>query len=127
MIKKLERVALNVPDMDEAVEAFSKVLGIMFEKTVELTQPDGTMIKAAISSQGMELLQELPPQDKVSMRSFHFRVDDIDQAKEQVEAKGGKVLGRFMVGNVDQMICDIHGARIILICYEGDDIVAAMK
>lgn len=127
MIDKLERVALNVPDLDEAVNVFSQVLGIKFEKIVELTQPDGRQIKAAISSQGMELLVENPPLTETSIRSFHFRVPDLEQAREQVEKNGGKVKGQFSVGNVKEMVCDIYGARIILMSYSGDNVIAAME
>lgn len=126
-IDKLERVALNVSNLDEAVNVFSHVLGIKFEKTVELTQPDGRKIKAAISSQGMELLQEIPPLNETSIRSFHFRVPDIEQAQEWVEKSGGKVKGQFTVGTVKEMVCEIHGARVILLSYKGDDVIAAME
>lgn len=127
MIDKLERVALNVPDLDEAVNVFSQVLGIKFEKIVELTLPDGKQIKAAISSQGMELLEESPPLMETSIRSFHFRVPDLKQAREQVEKSGGKIKGQFSVGKVEEMVCDIYGARIILMSYAGDDVIAAME
>jgi len=126
-VGKLERVALNVANLDEAVKAYSLVLGIKFEKIFELTQPDGKRVNVAISSQGMELVQENPPLKETSIRSFHFRVSDFEEAREWVEKNGGKVKGQFMVGQVKEMICEIHGARIILMAYTGDDIIAAMK
>jgi predicted enzyme related to lactoylglutathione lyase len=126
-VDKLERVALNVPNLDEAIKVFSLVLGLEFEKVVELTQPDGKRIKAAISSKGLELLQEFPPLSETSIRSFHFRVPDLEQAKEWVEHKGGKIKGQFMVGKVKEMVCDIYGVRIIIMAYEGDNVIAAME
>lgn len=126
-IMKLERVALNVPDLDVACKQFSGALGINFEKIVEMTQPDGTVIKSAISSQGLELLEEIPPIAEASMRSFHFRVVDLDEAESQLNHFGAQALSRFSVGQVEEMICDVSGIRLILLQYEGDDIIAAMN
>lgn len=126
-VEKLERIALNVPDLEEAVQVFSRLLGIHFEKKVELKQPDGKEIKAMISSQGLELVQEVPPLTEMGVRSFHFRVPDLDAAKKWVDNNGGKVISEFPVGKVRQAVCKISGLRVILINYPGDDVIQAME
>jgi len=126
-VQGLERVAINVPDLEEAVGFFSQILGIAFEGHVDLTQPGSKQVRAAISSKGLELLQEIPPHAVTSLRSMHFRVGDLGEAAEQVQRNGGKLLGRFKTGAVEQLISDIMGVRIIFISYPGDDVIRAME
>lgn len=127
MIKNLERVALNVKNLEDAMKTFSDTLGIEFEKTLDFSQPDGTRIRGAISSGGVELVEEPSMELKAAPRSFHFRVDDLDAAKAHVEEKGGTVLSRFSIGNVEELVCNIYDLRIIFLTYEGDDIISEMQ
>lgn len=125
-VENLERVALNVPNLEESIDMFKSFLGIDFEKKVELKQPDGKEIRAAISSKGLELLEETPPLKEMSVRSFHFKVKDLDEAQEWAEKNGGTILGRFSIGDVQQVICKFMDLRIILISYPGADVIKAM-
>ena len=127
MIRKLERVALNVTNLENATALYSRTLGITFEKYGELVQPDGTHVRFAISSGGLELLQEIPPRQEASMRSFHYRVDNLDEAKKHIEQHGGVVLGGFNVGAVKELGALIGGIRMFFLEYEGDDIIAEMN
>jgi len=124
-VEKLERLAISVSNLEEGMEKFSKMLGIEFEKVAEPSLPDGTKIRCAFSSKGVELVEM--PGKEIGVRSFHFRVKDMDEAKEWVKKNGGKVLGQFSVGEMDEVPCNIFGLRIILVSYPGDDPIKAIE
>ena len=123
-VEKLDRLCITVPNLEKGKDEFLQMLGIKFEKTLETVLPDGKEIRCAISSQGVELVEN--PENKIAIRSIHFRVEDLDEAQKWVEQNGGKVLSRFLVGRMEEMVCNIFGLRIILINYPGDDPLAAL-
>lgn len=127
IVRRIERIAINVPDLDAAMEQFTAALGLPFEAVIAVRQPGGKDVRAAISSAGLELLQETPPNPLVGLRSGHFRTDNLEAAAEQIRKSGGKVLGTFRVGSVEHMITELMGVRLILVCYDGDSIMEAMR
>lgn len=121
---KLERVAINVPDLDEAMRMFESI-GINFGAVREVQQPGGTTARVALSRLGVELFETSTAATEVTVRSFHLRVDDVDRAAEEVAKKGGKLITRFAVGKMEEAICSFYGLRIVFVSYPGSDPVAA--
>ena len=118
-VKNLDRLCIGVPKLDEGMALFSKVLGLEFEFSGENVMPNGNTIKLAISNQGIELLEV--PDQKIHFRSFHFKVNDIEAAAQDVKAQGIDIVSEFSVGQMDEKVMDLFGLRAILIDYPGDD------
>jgi len=125
-VEKLERLAIGVPNLEEAMKGFSQILGVDFETGVlEPAFSDGTKIRCAISSKGVELVEK--PGRDTAVASFHFRVNDLEEAAAWVRQNGGKIIGSIEVGSMKEIICNIFGLRIILLTYPGDDPIKAVK
>ncbi|SFJ30063.1 hypothetical protein [Thermoflavimicrobium dichotomicum] len=122
-VKGIERVALEVKDMDESVELFSKLLGTRFQR--KDLKIGSSSVKLAFSSLGIELIQEQDSEyDK--LRSFHLRVEDINEVPAAVSEMGGEVLSRFRVGAMEHMVTRIGSFRIVFVSYSGDDSLDAL-
>ena len=140
-IEKLEPVGVNVKNLDEAVKLFSDILGTTFvelsdvkgEKTVtehaELPFEE-TKVKIAIDRTGfLALVESIPPMKKEGVRSLHFKVPDIEQAKAEMKQKGIRLTADVKVGSMKEAIfstADAHGVRLILNEYEAPTFVDAM-
>lgn len=124
-VERLERICVAVPNLEEGVASFNRVLGLDFEFVGETELPGGARIKIALSSQGVELL-EVPGKD-IHIRSFHFKVNDMGEAREWMAEKDIKVLSEFSVGKMDEMVLDLFGLRSILVNYPGNDPIKAVK
>lgn len=124
-VEGLDRLCIAVPNLQEGIDLFKKLLGLEFEFVGEATLPNGDTIKAAISNQGMELVEV--PGREIHFRSFHFKVKDMTEAKDWVQQNGVKVVSEFSVGQMDEMVLDLCGLRAILINYPGNDPAAAAK
>jgi len=124
-VERLDRLCITVPNLEEGMELFRKVLGVEFEHAGETVLPNGSKIKLALSNQGVELLEV--PGKEMQIRSFHFKVQDLQEAKAWVQQNGVSVTSEFSVGQMDEMVLDLGGLRTVLINYPGDNPAAAAK
>ncbi|GIM44960.1 hypothetical protein DNHGIG_05090 [Collibacillus ludicampi] len=122
-VKGIERVALEVKDIDESVLLFSKLLGTRFQR--QDLKIGSSSIKLAFSSLGIELIQEQDSEFD-SLRSFHIRVEDMSEVPSAVSEVGGEVLSKFRVGAMEHMVTKIGSFRIVFVCYSGDDSLEAL-
>lgn len=138
-IERLERVAVAVKNIDEAIALFSKVFGFTFVKTVELCAEAGVerkktitehgdyaseeawnRAKVAISPIGLEVIESDPPVEKEGVRSFHFKVSNLEQAKAEMKEKGIRLVAQLDIGLLKEAIYsaeDLCGCRIVLTEY----------
>ena len=144
-IEKIEPVAVNVKNLDEAVKLFSDILGTTFvdlsdvkvEKTVtehalpfeKVKSGKGGNMRIAIDRTGfLALVESDPPMEKEGLRSIHFKVPDIEQAKAELKQKGIRLTADVKVGGMKEAIFsadDVHGVRLILNEYEAPTMVDA--
>lgn len=124
-VEGLDRLCIAVPNLADGIALFKKILGLEFEFVGEAVMPNGGKITAAISNQGVELVEV--PDREIHLRSFHFKVKDLSEAKDWVQQNDVKVLSEFSVGQMDEMVLDLCGLRAILINYPGNDPAAAAK
>ena len=141
-IEKLQQVNIGVKNLDEAIKFFSDLFGTTFErvhpeevgyqKTVaEHADPalEGARFIAAISPIGLELLQSIPSVEKEGVRSFSFKVSNLEEAKVEMKERGVRLLADIKVGNLKEAIFspdDLHGCRIVLLEYEAPTIMDAI-
>lgn len=118
-VERLDRLCIGVPDLEQGKAQFAKVLGLEFEFSGETVLPDGETIRLAISNQGVELLEV--PDREIHLRSFHFKVDGLEEAAEHVRDNGIPIVSEFYVGQMGEKVMDLFGLRAILIDYPGED------
>ncbi len=123
-VKGIERVALQVKNLDDAVTLFSELLGTSFQR--QDVKIGGSSLRVAFSDLGIELLQEVPASDVQTLRSFHLRVEDITEVHEAIAAAGGEVLAEFSVGEMAHVVTRVSGFRIIFVSYPGNDALSAL-
>ena len=146
-IEKIEHVAVNVKNLDEAVKLFSDILGTTFtdvsdvevEKTVtehappfeKVQQPGkGGNERVAIDRRGfLALVESAPPMEKEGLRSIHFKVPDIEQAKAEMKQKGIRLTANVKAGSMKEAVFSadyLHGVRLILNEYKAPTLIDAM-
>lgn len=139
-VEKLERVALTVKNLDEAIRLFSDLLGTTFERNPAATFVknvtehadrafEETRLRVAISPIGLELIETIPPTEKEGVRSFHFKVSDLDQAKAEMKEKGIRLLAEIAYGGLKEAIfspSDLHGGRLCLTEFEAPTAIDAI-
>lgn len=122
-VERLDRLCIGVPNLEQGKAQFAKVLGLEFEFTGEAVLPEGKKIRLAISNQGVELLEV--PEREIHLRSFHFKVADLEEAADHVRNNNIPIISEFYVGQMGEKVMDLFGLRAILIDYPGNDPVAA--
>ncbi|MFC2018878.1 VOC family protein [Chloroflexota bacterium] len=136
-VEKLDRVAIWVEDIDKAIELYSSLLGITFDKMPEhapSSRKDIKAIRMAVSPAGLELLQTVPPLQTEGVRSVVFKVADIEQAKAEMKEKGFPLLVDVKRGGLKEAIFgsvlgsdNARGARLVLVEYEAPTVAEAMR
>ena len=137
-VEKIDRIALDVNNLDSAIRLFSNVFGTTFDTVHDKIEKgkvkqekkitkyanknfEESQIKVAISPMGLELIETVPPIGKEGVRSFHFKVSNLDEAMAEMERKGIRLIGEIKIGGLREAIYspeDLHGARILLVEYE---------
>jgi len=145
-VEKLERVAISVKNLDEAIKLFSGVLNISFniipydtgiKRTGTVTadselgskEREKRPAKLAISPLGLALVETDPPPEKEGLRSLLLKVANLEQAKVEMETKGITKLAEATLGGQREAIYspdDCHGVRIALIDYDTPDSMSAI-
>jgi len=127
-IERLDRVAIGVKNLTEATRFFSDLLGTDFYNVGVVNLSRGVSIRVAICPLGLELLEQVAPPVKVEeLRSFHFKVSDLDEAKTEMEGKGFHPDSEVQLGRLKQVAYNVHGIRLLLVEYDAPDVVAAIR
>lgn len=103
MIGKVNHVALVVPDLNAAGEAYRETLGAMVSEPVDMPEHGVTTIFVELPNTKIELLHPLGPGSPIQrylekhpdggMHHICYEVDDIHAARDQLVAKGARILG----------------------------------
>lgn len=142
-IEKLDRVALHVKNLEKAEALFSDLFGIEFKRApipkakVYPTEYGESVHResetcytgVSLSSAGLELIETDPPCEEEGVRSFHFKVSDLEEAKAEMEAKGMRLVSEIVFGGLKEAVYspeDMHGARILLVEYDAPDSISAI-
>jgi methylmalonyl-CoA/ethylmalonyl-CoA epimerase len=103
MIGKLNHVAIVVPDLERAARSYRETLGARV--SIPNAEPDHgvTVVFVELPNTKIELLQPLGANSPIAkflernpdggMHHLCYEVEDIIAARDQLEAKGARVLG----------------------------------
>jgi len=140
-VEKIEIITINVKDLEAAMKKFSDILGTTFHNFGELPIQKTTTehsdeayeqirLKVAIDRRGfMELIESIPPVEQEGMRGIHYKVPNLDEAKEEMRLKGYRMVADVKVGNLKEAIFDpddVCGIRLYLTEYNEPTMVEAM-
>lgn len=100
-VRRLERVALAVADLDEAQSFFEQWFGAEFQPEEQLTDFGIRYRPFRIGESTMELLQATRPDSPVAkyleghggpgVHHITFEVEDLDRAIAELERRGGRI------------------------------------
>lgn len=116
-IERLDRVAIEVGDLEDAVHFFGTLLGSEFRRIV-VEPPGGERLDVALSPLGLELLHAGSSPPGARLRSFHLKVPDIEQAEAELKALGLEVVSQLRIRDLHQIVCNLYGLRIIFVAYD---------
>ena len=141
-IEKLDGVAVDVKNLDEAIKLVSDILGVTFVKfpedlKIEETTTEhgsrnsgGTKPRVAMDRAGLlELIESDPPTEKEGLRSIQFKVANLERAKAEMKQKGIRRIADIKVWGLRAAIFspdDLHGRRLSLVEYETPTLVEAI-
>ena len=126
-VQKLDHVHIYVNDLEKAVRFFSEILGTKFSEVVE---KPGWDFKLAMDPLGVELVQPTSPEGGTARAMkkrgegifmVSFKVENLDEAVAELEAKGMRVISRIQDGQLREVQFhprDAHGVMIELAEYE---------
>lgn len=140
-VEKIDRVAIHVNNLDEAMRMFSDLLGIEFDvvpregikRTKTITEHadrafEEAKNKIALSPVGLELVESAAVKQE-GLRSFHLKVSDIEAAKAEMKAKGIRLVADMAAGGLKEAIYspeDLHGVRLVLVEYDAPTALKAI-
>ena len=107
---RLERLAVEVPELDAWIDGLEAVLGPGFRRR-SVMQAAGE-VHVAIHPAGIELLAK-PGEPR--LRSFHLSTSDLDRTRERARAAGWRELDAFEVDGRRHVVFDVSGLRLILL------------
>jgi catechol 2,3-dioxygenase-like lactoylglutathione lyase family enzyme len=138
-IERLERVGVNVKNLDEAIKLFSRVLGTTFFKAqVEnlertFTEHAGRayketkITKVAMDRTGfLELLESTPPVAKEGLDNIHFKVPNLKQAKAEMKREGIRLVEEIEGPHFKEAVFhsdDLCGVTLCLVEYDANDML----
>ena len=103
MIKRLNHVALAVPDVRAASRLYRETLGAQVSEPVDMPEHGVTIVFVELASAKVELMQPLGEDSPVAaflakhpggaMHHVCYEVDDILAARDKLLADGARVLG----------------------------------
>ncbi len=130
----IQRIGFSVNDRDEAVKFWTDLLGLEFPPRSHdpqrireygevthtysewATESDKARPIAAVSTIGIEVMHKDPMPGSEGMRTLILTVDDMEQAKAEMEAKGIRWVHEIRVGNVFHEVFyhpdDLYGVRL---------------
>ena len=103
MIGRLNHVAIAVPNLKAGIEIYANVLGASVTEPVALPEHGVTVVFVELPNTKIELLEALGEDSPISafiernpsggVHHICYEVDDILVARDQMIAKGARVLG----------------------------------
>lgn len=103
-VRRLERVALAVPDLDEAQAFFEQWFGAEFQPEEHIEDMGIRYRPFRLGESTMELLQATRPDSPVAryldrhggpgIHHITFEVEDLDHALAELEQRGGRITAR---------------------------------
>ena len=141
MKMKFDRITINVKNLEKAKKFFSELLETTFENepeellsgkiSLEITPKPDTFVKFrfAISPIGIELFEPYPTVEKEGVRNVTWRVDNIEEAREEMKKQGIKHVFDAKAGAWKEAVYsadDIHGVRWVLNEYPGSSVMKAI-
>jgi methylmalonyl-CoA mutase C-terminal domain/subunit len=137
-IERLERVGVNVKNLDEAIKLFSRVLGTTFVKPqmeksewtiIEHADRDfaETKIKVALDRTGfLELLERTPLVEKEGLDNIHLKVPNLEQAKAEMKREGIRLIEEIKDPHFKEAVFHSHdlcGVTLCLVEYDAHDLL----
>ena len=103
MIGCLNHIAIVVPDLEEAALKYKQTLGAEVSEQQELIEHGVTLVFVQLANTKIELLHPLGANSPISsflkrnpaggIHHVCYEVDDISEAANLLQEKGGKILG----------------------------------
>ncbi len=103
MIGRLNHVAIVVPDLAAAAQSYAETLGATVSKPIEMPEHGVTTIFVELPNSKIELLHPLGEDSPIAkylernpdggMHHICYEVDEIMAARDQLFAKGARILG----------------------------------
>lgn len=118
MIKKLNHVAIVVPDMDKAVAQYKNQLGAEVSAAKDLPDHGVTTVFVNVGNTVIELLHPFGDNSPIAkfleknpnggMHHLCYEVEDINRAAESLKAEGCRVLGDVEIGAHGKPVLFMH-------------------
>jgi hypothetical protein len=108
---RLERLAVEVPNLDGWIDRLGSVLGPGFRRQ-SVRQATG-VVDVAIHPAGVELLAN--PEGEPRLRSFHLRSSDLEQTLKRARAAGWRELDSFHADGRRHVVFDVSGLRLVVL------------
>jgi len=111
MIKKIDHIGIAVKNLEEALKLYTEVLGLEVEGTEVVEDQKVKVAFLPVGDSEIELLESTDPEGPISryiekrgegIQHIALRVDNIEQALEEVKKKGIKLIDekpRYGAGN----------------------------
>ncbi len=120
MIRKLNHVAIAVPDLDQAVGVYRDVLGAEISAPHELPEHGVTAVFVNLNNTSIELMQPLgdaspihkflEKHTKGGLHHVCYEVEDIFAARDQLIGEGMAIIGdgEPYIGAHDKLVIFLH-------------------
>ncbi len=120
MIRKLNHVAIAVPDLDQAVGVYRDVLGAEISAPHELPEHGVTAVFVNLNNTSIELMQPLGAASPIrkflenhtkgGLHHVCYEVEDIFAARDQLIGEGMTIVGdgEPYVGTHDKLVIFLH-------------------
>ncbi len=127
-VEKVDHFHIYVKELDKAKEFFSDVLGTKFSDTIRDEKNFG--LNSVIDPLGLELIEGTRPESPITRHiekrgeglvAISFKVPNLDEAVEQLQAKGLRLVSRISLGHIKEAQFhpqDSYGVMIELAEYE---------
>ncbi len=111
MMRKIDHIGIAVKNLEEALKLYTEVLGLEIEGTEVVEDQKVKVAFLPVGDSEIELLESTDPEGPIAryiekrgegIQHLALRVDDIEQALEEVKKKGIKLIDekpRYGAGN----------------------------
>ena len=125
-IEKIDRFVIAVKDINKAAEVLGDLLGTEFDEPIEAKDMN---IRVRYSALGLQLNEGMTADSNVNKiieqrgEGFYclvLKVDDLDEAIKEMQAKGLHQVGSVAIGNLREAVFhprDTFGIMIVLCSY----------
>ncbi|MFC2062838.1 VOC family protein [Chloroflexota bacterium] len=144
-VEKIDLVALDVIDIGKAAKLLGEIFETEFDNLEELLREKNAKsnqtvtgyanrefekapIKLYLSPIGIELIETIPPLEREGIRTIAFKVENLEEAKEEMAKKGIRLLKEITAGSFKEAIYhpdDLFGMRLALFEYRTETIKGA--